>query len=390
MRTMSDAEGSLGLYVHVPFCERKCAYCDFYSLENHDGVDAFLAALEREVALYADPVRPAAARTVYLGGGTPSILSIDQLRRVLRLLQSRFRVDPTAEVTIEVNPGTVDRVALEAYRSLGFNRLSIGVQSFDPAALEFLGRIHSADDARRCIADARDAGFGNLSIDLIYSVPGQRDDRWYATLAEACRLRPDHISAYSLIVEEQTPLFTSVKEGRVTPNDDGHEAALYDGTMAFLGKEGYDHYEVSNYCLPGKKSRHNSAYWEHAPYLGFGPSAHSYRSPRDGAPASRWSNLRSLGGWSSRLKTGERPLEKEETLTALELFEEGIFLGLRSNGLDPARVERLSGLQFSPRQRETMDALMTAGLAIREGDRLRLTPAGFMICDEVCARLLVP
>jgi len=390
MRKVSAADGPIGLYVHVPFCERKCAYCDFYSLENHDGIAGYLDALDREIALYTEPGHPAHARTLYYGGGTPSILTIEQLRRTQEHFHKAFHIASDAEITIEVNPGTVDRDALRAYRSLGFNRLSIGVQSFDPVALTFLGRIHSVDDARRCIADARDAGFTNISIDLIYSVPGQSDESWYASLEEAVRLRPEHISAYSLIVEEQTPLFVQVKEGQVTPNSDTHEATLYEGTMAWLEREGYAHYEVSNYALPGMQSRHNSAYWDHTGYLSFGPSAHAFLPPSDDMPGMRWSNVRSLGGWSARLGKGERPLEREEHLGGQELFEEGVFLGLRSNGLDPSRVEKMSGIRFTARQRETLESLIAGGLAVHDQGRIRLTQAGFVLCDEVCARVLVP
>jgi len=390
MRKVAAGDGPVGLYVHVPFCERKCAYCDFYSLENHDGIAGYLAALEQEIAGAVESGPSVRARTIYLGGGTPSVLAIEQLQSILGWLRASFSIDHDAEVTIEVNPGTVDRQALTAYRSAGFNRLSIGVQSFDPAALTFLGRIHSAADARRCIADARAVGYTNISIDLIYAVPGQSDDAWYTTLDEAVSLHPEHISAYSLIVEEQTPLFTQVSEGKVVPHPDTREAALYEGTMKKLGEAGYDHYEVSNYALPGLHARHNSGYWDHTGYLGFGPSAHSFLAPTGGNPAMRWSNVRSLAGWSGAIRKGERPLSSREELTARELFEEGVFLGLRANGLDTARVETLSGVRFTGRQQETLKGLLDAGLAVVEGRRIRLTQAGYVLCDEICARVLVP
>lgn len=386
---MSGSE-PVGLYVHVPFCERKCAYCDFYSLENRDGMAEYLAAIETEIALYADATPRLRARTLYYGGGTPSILTIGQLERMQGVFSGSFSLEADAEITIEVNPGTVTKQSLAAYRSLGFNRLSIGVQSFDPVALEFLGRIHSADDARRCIGDARDAGFDNLSIDLIYSVPGQSDERWYATLDEAVALAPEHISAYSLIVEEQTPLYVQVSEGRVTPNAEAQEASLYEGTMARLERAGFEHYEVSNYARPGYRSRHNGSYWNHTSYLGFGPSAHSFFAGVRGGEARRWSNIRSVGGWSAMLRNGERPLEREEVLTNQELFEEGIFLGLRSDGLDPAIVEARSGIGLTERQRSTLQGLLENGLATLDGGRTRLTPAGYVLCDEICARMLVP
>ena len=387
---MMSGSGPVGLYVHVPFCERKCAYCDFYSLENRDDVAEYLDAVETEIRLYAEPEQPVRARTLYYGGGTPSILTIEQLRRMQSAFARSFTLDDDAEITIEVNPGTVSRDSLAAYRSLGFNRLSIGVQSFDPVALAFLGRIHSADDARRCIRDAREAGFNDLSIDLIYSVPGQSDERWYATLDEAVALAPAHISAYSLIVEEQTPLFVQVSEGRVTPNADAHEALLYEGTMARLERAGYEHYEVSNYARPGCRSRHNGSYWDHTSYLGFGPSAHSFMGGVQGEQPRRWSNVRSVGGWSAMLRMGKRPLEREEFLTDQGLFEEGIFLGLRSDGLDPGLVAARTGITLTGRQQATLEGLLEGGLARRENGLVRLTAAGYVLCDEICARMLVP
>lgn len=379
-----------GVYIHVPFCEKKCAYCDFYSLENHDRTADFLDAVGREAAGTAGIAAGMDIRTVYFGGGTPSVLPVAGLERILAAVHRSCTVRPDAEITIEVNPGTITRSYLQDLRSAGFNRLSIGVQSFDPQALAFLGRIHSADDARRAIADARAAGFRNLSIDLIYAVPGQADADWDATLDEAVRTGPEHISAYSLIVEEQTPLFTRVQQGLVRPHDDAHEAALYERTMAVLEDAGYEHYEVSNYARPGMHSRHNSAYWDHTSYIGLGPSAHSFLRPAPGRPARRWSNVRSIGAYCDGAMTGGRTVDREEDLSAAELFEEGVFLGLRSGGLDEAAVEALSGIRFTARQRSTLAGLCETGLAERVGERVRLTRAGFMLCDEVCARMLVP
>jgi oxygen-independent coproporphyrinogen-3 oxidase len=379
-----------GLYVHVPFCERKCAYCDFYSVEDHSGVEDVLSAMEVEIRLAAEEGRGMKAGTVYLGGGTPSILTVKQLSRIMESLHRSFSIDPHAEFTIEVNPGTVTPQSLADYRALGCNRLSIGVQSFDDAELGWLGRIHSAEQARRCFAEARAAGFDNISIDLISSLPGQTEEQCVRSLEEAVRMQPEHISAYTLIVEDNTPLSAWVKEGRVTPNAEVHESQLFVATMALLAKAGFEHYEVSNYAQPGRRSRHNSAYWNHTSYLGFGPSAHSFLWKRPGSEARRWANVRSIRAYVDRLRAGTSPLDHNESLNDQQLLDEAIFLGLRSDGLDFSRIERMKGSGLTDRQRDTLRNICDAGLATCDGQRVRLTPKGFLLCDEICARVLIP
>jgi len=386
----TDARWSGGLYVHVPFCERKCVYCDFFSVESLEPIEEYLSALEEEIRLSADAVRGMHASTVYLGGGTPSLLSPAQLDRVLAGLCEQVPFEPGAEITLEVNPGTVNLQSLRDMRRLGFNRLSIGIQSFDDAELRFLGRIHTADDARRCISDARAAGFDNISLDLIVSLPGQDDERCETSLREAVSLEPQHISAYTLIVEDHTPLSQWVKAGQVKPNDEHREADLYEKTMAILDRAGYEHYEVSNYARPGFRSKHNSSYWTHTPYLGLGPSAHSFLWKEGGTTARRWSNVRSIGRYCDRVRKRERPLEREETLDAGQLFDEAVFLGLRSDGLDPMLLTRRWRKDLTERQQAVVRDICGEGWAVVEDGRIRLTARGFLLCDEICARLMVP
>ena len=388
--TNNNARWSGGLYVHVPFCERKCVYCDFFSVESLEPVEEYLSALEEEIRMSADAVRGMHAATVYLGGGTPSLLSPAQLDRVLSGLREQVPFEPGAEITLEVNPGTVTLQSLRDMRRLGFNRLSIGIQSFDDAELKFLGRIHTADDARRCISDARAAGFDNISIDLIVSLPGQDEERCEASLREAVSLEPQHISAYTLIVEDHTPLSQWVKTGQVKPNDEHREAALYEKTMAILNLAGYEHYEVSNYARPGFRSKHNSSYWTHTTYLGFGPSAHSFLWKEGETKARRWSNVRSIGRYCDQLRQREHPLEREETLDAGQLFDEAVFLGLRSDGLDPMLLARRWGKGLTERQHAVVRDICSEGWAVVEDGRIRLTARGFLLCDEICARLMVP
>jgi len=381
---------TVGLYVHVPFCERKCEYCDFYSIDSRALLGRFVESVRREITENAVRCAGFTVDTVYFGGGTPSLLSADQVEGILAVMREGYRLGQDAEVTLEVNPGTVDVQALEGFRRVGVNRLSIGVQSFDDEELRFLGRIHSAADARACIGAARKAGFDNLSLDCMYSLPGQTQEKWRRTLEETVGFAPAHLSAYSLIVEEGTPLFRSVQEGRVVPNSDSDEARLYELTMEFLEASGYEHYEVSNYARPGFRSRHNSRYWHHESYLGFGPAAHSFWRTNRRASAQRWSNSANVAAYCDLLFRGESPVSVTETLGERDLINERIFLGLRSDGLDLELLREELGYSLSAGQMDTVRWLVQEGRAVLDGRRLHLTPRGYMICDEICARLLLP
>jgi oxygen-independent coproporphyrinogen III oxidase len=387
---ISHSGRTVGLYVHVPFCERKCEYCDFYSIESRALLGRFVESVCREIAESAIRCTGLTVDTVYFGGGTPSLLSTDQLDAMLNAIRAGYRLDQGAEISLEVNPGTVSVQALGAFRQAGVNRLSIGVQSFDDEELRFLGRIHSAADARACIGAARTAGFDNLSLDCMYSLPGQTPEKWRHTLEETVGFAPEHLSAYSLIVEEGTPLFRSVQEGRVIPNSDGDEARLYELTMEFLESTGYDHYEVSNYARPGFRSRHNSRYWHHENYLGFGPAAHSFWLKNRTTPAQRWSNSANVAAYCDLLFRGESPVSVTETLSERDLINERIFLGLRSDGLDLDMLQKELGFSMSAGQEDVVRGLLDEGHAVSDGRHLRLTLRGYVICDEICARLLLP
>jgi len=375
------------LYVHIPFCERKCVYCDFYSLETVSLMETFLRALLREITLCAPAGKGESFDTIFFGGGTPSLLSPHELERILNALHTAFAIDRDAEITLETNPGTVSKEKLSDYRSLGVNRLSIGIQSLDDRELRFLGRIHDSLEAIRCVASAREAGFANVSIDLIYSLPGQTVAGWDATLGAALALGPDHVSAYSLIVEDGTPLSRMVSAKLVSPNPAEAEASLYEHTMAVMERSGFEHYEVSNYARPGFRSRHNSAYWTHEGYLGFGPSAHSFWRHGKGDTRARWANEAALGRYCDLLGRGELPLAMREEVTRAQLCNERIFLGLRSAGLDLRKLEHEFGLPADALA--LARALVEEGTAVLEEGRLRLTARGYMLCDEIAARMMV-
>jgi oxygen-independent coproporphyrinogen-3 oxidase len=350
-------------------------------------VAPFIQALVREIRLAAERRTSEPAETVFFGGGTPSLLAPAQLETVLACLRSTFSLAPDAEISLEANPGTVTLEQLAAFRSLGINRLSFGVQSFRDADLGFLGRIHDGAQALECVALARAAGFGNVGLDLIYGIPGQDLPGWDENLRRAVDLGPEHLSAYSLIVEEHTPLHRMVEAGRVQVTPADLEATLYERAMERLEAAGYEHYEVSNYARPGFRCRHNGAYWSHRAYLGFGPSAHSFRPAPDGNRARRWWNVADLGEYGARLARGIAPVESEEQLGPTELLREGIFLGLRSGGLDLERLAGEFGEEVVAEWGAVLRGLLDEGLAILEESTLRLTRPGFVLCDEIGARL---
>lgn len=372
-----------GLYIHVPFCERKCIYCDFYSMENLSPMDDFIDALRREIGLYAEHGKGEEVETIFFGGGTPSLLPPATIGGILTLLHSTFHIRPDAEITMEANPGTVDRVKLKEYRDAGVNRMSFGVQSFFEEDLKFLGRIHTVDEAYAAFDDARTAGFTNLGIDLIYALPHQTPERWKENLKKVVTLGVPHISAYSLIIEENTPLIRMVRSGQVSPLPAETEAAMYEQTMKFLAENGFGHYEVSNYSRPGWESRHNRNYWNHSNYLGFGPSAHSFWNGR------RWWNFANLSTYINKLQGGIEPLAGEETLSREELFEEAIMLGFRSGGIDTEEIRIKYGVNLIRSGRiNIIDELVTAGLAVQWDHRITLTDKGYLLCDEISERVV--
>ncbi len=376
------------IYIHIPFCERKCLYCDFYSVTETERVEDFIAALALEITLQKNYGAGSNVETIFFGGGTPSLLTPAQVESILSHLQTTFRIAPDAEVTLEANPGTVADEKLRSFRSLGVNRLSIGIQSFHDHELKCLGRIHDRMEAFRCIDFARAAGFNNTSIDLIYSIPGQTLAEWEDNLGIAVRLAPQHVAAYSLIVEDGTPLARMVRAGEVCMNSVELEAQMYERAMELLGAHGYEHYEVSNYALPGYRCRHNSNYWSHENYLGFGASAHSFWKGSDGTSGRRWWNMADLSTYLDRLEDGVLPVESEEVVGLKEMLNERIFLGLRSSGVDLARLRRNFDYDLWALQKSTVQRLLEEQMALLDRGTLRLTAKGFVLCDEICGRLL--
>jgi len=377
----------LGLYVHVPFCLCKCHYCDFisYPYDPKKAVDRkrvrlYLSALSKEIKLCAEQEKKEVFKSLYIGGGTPTCLSISELAGILEEVDRHFCLHPAAEITVEVNPGTVDLEKLQALYLAGVNRLSIGVQSFADHLLEFLGRIHSSAQGVETFTQARRAGFDNINLDLIFGIPGQGLEEWKETLQRAVVLEPEHIAAYSLQIEEETPLFRAVCEGKVEPCPEELELAMYRETIDYLTASGYIHYEISNFARSGCESRHNLIYWLNGEYIGLGPAAHSHR---DGC---RYSNLENVESYALTLARGNRPLASWEALPKETEMAETVFMGLRLlKGLDTAGFAERFGVAIEEVYGFEIDRLTKAGLLERSGNYLRLTPRGLPVANEVFA-----
>jgi oxygen-independent coproporphyrinogen-3 oxidase len=386
---MNDPHGSSlgGIYIHIPFCQHKCLYCDFYSVTDLSLKPAFLEALSSEIAA-ADP-GPRVFDTLYIGGGTPSILEPAEVEAIVDGVFSKFRFERPVEVTMEVNPGTVDSAKLRGFRSAGVNRLNIGVQSFQEKNLETLGRIHSAGQAHAALASARRAGFEAVGLDLIYGLPGQTRQGWSEDLESALAHEPEHIACYMLTVEPATPLAEEQRRGRFQPAPEGAAADLFWMTSEFLTARGFRHYEISNFARCGadgaaaRTSRHNCKYWTHAAYLGFGPAAHSF------LPPTRFWNHRDVKRYVEAVKRGGRAVSGEETLTGEQEMMEAIMLGLRTAaGVDLQDFKNRFGVDFMQVHGAAAAGLESQGLLRLEAGRCAPTLRGMLYINTITAALV--
>ena len=370
-------EQTLGLYLHIPFCKSKCAYCDFYSLpHSEEKMDAYTAALIRHL----EEVAPRCARqtvdTVYFGGGTPSYLGEKRLTQLLKTVKKHYHVAPDAEITLEANPDSAgDWKALRALRRAGFNRISLGVQAADDAMLRRIGRVHTWDQVLSAVAAARMAKLENLSLDLIYGLPGQTLADWQETLTAAAALEPNHISCYGLKVEPGTPLWQQ-RHSAALPDDDA-QADMYLWTVDYLAKQGYAQYEISNFARPGFESRHNLKYWRLEEYAGFGPGAHSDLG------GVRFAYERDLDAYIA----GELRLSEMERIPPLDRDLEYIMLSLRTvQGIDSGYFERQFRQKFRPME-ELLTQYEAHGLAARTERGWHLTPRGFFVSNAIIVSL---
>jgi oxygen-independent coproporphyrinogen-3 oxidase len=375
-----------GLYIHIPFCKSKCGYCDFYSIEDSSLTNRFISALLVEFKITASQIKlKDQFDTIYIGGGTPSLLDKFQINDIINTISKYYNLDKDCEITIEVNPGTVDPNQLKQLSDLGINRISIGVQSFIPNELSVLDRSHTVEDSINAINYCQQVGFNNINLDLIFALPNQTIDDWKFTLKKALSFTPEHFSVYNLTYEKDTPFYKYLMEGRIQCHDEDKEVEFYTMAHQLLTDFGYKHYEVSNYAKSDTfYSRHNYKYWQHVPYLGFGPSAHSFWEN------TRWANIRSVHDYVSKLDQKELPRSFKEKLKTHQLISEHIFLALRTyQGISLVDFERHFGINFLNKfVRETKE-LIENKLAVIYNDYFKLTEKGMLICDEILLKFTV-
>lgn len=373
------------LYIHVPFCVEKCRYCAFVSgRPDKDELAEYPALLGRELRLHAPGAGTAAS--IYFGGGTPSLLQPLQLGRLLEEIAAWTGISADAEITLEANPGTVDRISLNAFRHAGFNRISLGIQTFDDRLLACLGRIHTAEQSRMAYRDAREAGFKNVSIDLIHSLPGQNLEQWRAELLHAIELSPEHLSIYGLTVEGGTPFAHIYPADSPELADDDLSADMFELADELLTASGFEHYEIANYARPGYRSRHNSGYWRRDGYLGLGVAAHSFLREGYGI---RFCNPDDLEEYRRGVMSGQPARIAESRLTQDDAMAEYMFLGLRlSDGVSLRAFESEFGRSLESVYGSTMADLAGLGLLIEHEDALTLTLRGMLLSNRVFARFL--
>jgi oxygen-independent coproporphyrinogen-3 oxidase len=363
------------LYIHIPFCIRKCVYCDFYSIPFDPGIESeYVNALGLECILRKEIAGELGS--VFLGGGTPSILSRSSVSDIMNAVRDNFSIRPSSEITIETNPCTITNEKAASFLSSGINRISIGIQSFNDTELLLLGRIHNSEAAKSAFQTARSAGFHNISIDLIYGLPGQDMRSWERTLSVAIELTPEHISTYELTPEKDTPLYESLKSGSLSLPEEDVPSDMYYRTIDMLRASGYIHYEISNFAKPGYECLHNLNYWNRGEYLGIGAGAHSFYNGR------RIENIADAEQYMGLLAGGVSPVSVETSVSETEALKEQIFLGIRKTaGFD---ISGIGGQEIKKAAR----ALAADGLVELDCNVLRLSRNGLILCNEVILKLM--
>jgi oxygen-independent coproporphyrinogen-3 oxidase len=383
--TNNELPGSL--YIHVPFCLRKCLYCDFTSYP-YNGRDArrYLAGLRGEIGLRTGGRRAGRVlATIFIGGGTPTCLSSGAIMEIISIIKEHFILSPGVEFTIEANPGTVDRDKLNLLRRAGVNRLSLGAQACSGKTLRTLGRIHTHEQTIEAVRRAREAGFDNINLDLIFGVPGQTPREWRDCLEQIAALRPDHVAAYGLQLEEGTPLKAMIDGGQLVPCDEDIELEMYRDAVKILTGAGLYRYEISNFARPGRECRHNLVYWHNCEYLGVGPAAHSY------IKRERSANEQKLDKYMEKLAAGKLPVAWSEPVTPENEIFETVFLGLRlAAGLNMEHFRRRFGCSLEDVYPGVAERLVEKGMLEQAGKRLRLTRRGLELANQVMAEFVPP
>lgn len=372
-----------GLYLHIPFCRQACHYCDFHFSTNLRPKAAVLQAIVQELALQRDYLRQAPITSIYVGGGTPSLLTAQELGTVLEAVAQHFTLPADIEITLEANPDDVVLDKLRTWKQLGVNRLSIGIQSFQDAVLRAMNRAHDSQEAWRSVLLAHQVGFDNLSIDLMYATPGLTQSMWEADLATAMQLRPTHIAAYCLTIESNTAFGRWYQQGKLRAVEEDIAAQQFDTLVDVLSAHHYEHYEVSNFCQPGCYAQHNTNYWKQGYYLGIGPGAHSYNG------TTRQYNIRHNARYINSLQQGQIPCTVEE-LSPQDHINEYLMTSLRTRwGCDLGRLQEQYGYHLREAAKPYLTQLVAHNLAIFQGNHLVLTRAGQLLADKITAALFV-
>jgi oxygen-independent coproporphyrinogen III oxidase len=372
-----------GVYIHVPFCKQACHYCDFHFSTQQGGRTEFVRAIAEELRLQKNYLGNKELKTIYFGGGTPSLLNQEELSIIFDAIRASYKIADDPEITLEANPDDLSGEKLVALTLAGINRLSIGIQSFDDPTLKFLNRAHSALDALQCFQNAREAGFANISIDLMYAIPGQTPENWKKDLEQAILLSPDHISAYSLTLEEKTAFGKWQHSGKLRAVDEESAAHQFELSMDMLGEAGYEHYEISNFCKPGAYSRHNSGYWKQKTYLGVGPSGHSFNGE------SRQFNVANNAHYLNSIRESKVPAV-HEVLSPGNKINEYIFTTLRTRwGCNLRKIEEDFHIDLMKGNREYLADLVKKNLLTIENDVLILTRPGKLFADKIASDLFV-
>lgn len=371
------------LYIHIPFCDHKCIYCDFYSIITEDNILPYLNSLKKEIEYYSGNYSADRIFTsIYFGGGTPSLMKPEYISEIISIIKKFYSVSDSAEITLETNPGTVNREKLKAFYNYGINRISIGIQSFDENELNFLTRIHDKDTALKTVYEANEVGFKNISIDLIFNLPGQKREKWKSNLDIAVQLPITHISAYSLILERGTILNKMVIDGKVKIQDADYDADLYEMCLDFLEENDFKQYEVSNFAKQGFECIHNNAYWRYKDYLSFGTSAHSFMNGK------RWWNYSSLKKYLSEIEKKNNAAANFEYINKKQMLNEYIMLALRSKGLNISEFRNIFGENWLKVNSDYLSELKDKKFIIVNDDYIRLTKSGYALCDEILSNIL--
>lgn len=371
-----------GLYLHIPFCKQACHYCDFHFSTQMERQDDMIEAMIQELAIQKGYLQSPNLSSIYFGGGTPSLLKKAHLEKIFKSVHALFTLEPNCEITLEANPDDLSLDNLKLFLEFGINRLSIGIQSFDDKILKFLNRAHNSNMALTALSKCRKIGFDNISVDLIYAIPGQDSISFSENIEKALEFNPEHFSAYSLTIEPKTVFGNWVGKKKLIPVDDDIHAEQYELLADRLSKSGYDHYEVSNFCLPGFTSKHNSSYWKQKHYLGIGPSAHSYNTQ------SRQFNIKNNALYIKSIKKGVVPFEVE-VLSQENMINEYLLTTLRTSwGCNLQKLKDDFSFDLLQRQSTYLNNLIDKKLASLENGILRLSFKGKLLADQIAMDLM--